>query len=225
MIQATVKTKINQFKLDLDLNISGRGITGLMGRSGSGKSSFLKWFAGFIPNATAYLSVNGEVWEDSELKYFKAPHFRSVGYIFQDSGLLPFISVKNNLLYGLRRVPTDCQSNINMDTAIEMLGISKLLNQFPAELSGGEKQRVAIARSLIIGAKVFLFDEPMASLDEDSKQEIFPYLLRLKNEIKTPMIYVTHSTSEANVLCDQILKIHQGQIVSNNEYKEKYISI
>ena len=125
----------------------------------------------------------------------------------------------DNLLYGYKRIPD--KEKIDIDSIIDLLGIRKLLQRMPYELSGGEKQRVAIARSLLTNPKMLLLDEPLSSLDQTSKLEILPYIEKMRMESNLPIIYVSHSEDEIHRLADHIIHIENGKIVSPDAVKKK----
>ncbi|MBM3202538.1 molybdenum ABC transporter ATP-binding protein [Candidatus Woesearchaeota archaeon] len=199
------------FTLDVNLILPGRGVTALFGHSGSGKTTLLRCMAGLEHARSGFLSVNGEVWQDQTR--WRPTHQRSLGYVFQDVGLFPHLSVLENLHYGMKRVATSRQTNLNQ--AIELLGITHLLNRRPQRLSGGERQRVGIARALAVNPRILLMDEPLAALDIRRKQEILPYLERLHRELDLPLLYVSHSPDEVARLADHLVAMESGRVLVN----------
>jgi molybdate transport system ATP-binding protein len=199
------------FTLDVNLILPGRGVTALFGHSGSGKTTLLRCMAGLEHARSGFLSVNGEVWQDQTR--WRPTHQRSLGYVFQDVGLFPHLSVLENLHYGMKRVATSRQTNLNQ--AIELLGIAHLLNRRPQRLSGGERQRVGIARALAVNPRILLMDEPLAALDIRRKQEILPYLERLHRELDLPLLYVSHSPDEVARLADHLVAMESGRVLVN----------
>ena len=173
-IPARLDLARGEFNLNVDLNLPGRGVSALFGHSGSGKTSCLRCLAGLERAQHAYIEVNGEVWEDSAKGYFLAPHKRAVGYVFREASLFPHLSVRGNLEFGWRRVPS-ADRKVSLAHACELLGIAALLERRPATLSGGEAQRVGIARALLSSPRLLLMDEPLAALDAARKREILPY--------------------------------------------------
>jgi molybdate transport system ATP-binding protein len=202
------------FKLDIDLQLPGRGVTALFGASGSGKTTCLRALAGLERASGGYLSVNGEVWQDDERGLFVPTHKRAIGYVFQEASLFDHLSVRGNLEYGMRRVAPSAHK-VSLQHAVELLGIGHLLDRMPHRLSGGEKQRVAIARALAINPRVMLMDEPMAALDLQRKQEILPYLERLHGELDIPLIYVGHAPDEVARLADHLVALEQGRVLAS----------
>ncbi len=205
------------FKLDVDLQLPGQGITAIFGPSGSGKTTLLRAVAGLEKNQQGRIQIGANVWQDT-LQGIDLPTWqRALGYVFQESSLLPHLSVKDNLNFGLKRA-LNSLGNVQTEAAkalqasIELLGIGSLLQRMPDQLSGGERQRVAIARAIAMQPQLLLMDEPLASLDAARRQEIFPWLAKLRDELKMPMLYVTHSAEEVTRLADYLVVLEQGQV-------------
>ena len=215
-ITASFKLGWARFTLDVDLSIPGRGVTVLFGRSGSGKTSVLRCIAGLERAPRGHLVVNGAVWQDEGR--WLPPHERPVGYVFQEASLFAHLSVRGNLQYGLRRAPASHE--ISLDQAIDLLGIGHLLDRKPDRLSGGERQRVAIARALAVSPRLLLMDEPLASLDSPRKSEILRYIERLREEVKIPIIYVSHAIDEVTRLADTLVLISDGRVTATGSVPE-----
>lgn len=199
------------FDLQVDLHLPARGITVLFGPSGSGKTSVLRCVAGLDRASAARVMVTGEVWQDDEHGIFLPTHRRALGYVFQEASLFDHLNVIGNLRYGLQRVRST-QAQATLEAAVELLGIGHLLNRRTHELSGGERQRVAIARALATSPRLLLLDEPMAALDLARKNEILPWLERLRDELHIPMLYITHSADELARLADHLVVLERGQV-------------
>ncbi len=205
------------FELDLDLQLPGLGITAIFGPSGSGKTTLLRAVAGLEKNQVGRIQIGSHVWQDTQQGIDLPTWQRPLGYVFQESSLLPHLNVTDNLNFGLKRAEKasgNAQSDAAMalKASIELLGIGSLLQRMPDQLSGGERQRVAIARAIAMKPKLLLMDEPLASLDAARRQEIFPWLTKLRDELKMPMLYVTHSTEEVTRLADHLVVLDQGQV-------------
>ena len=205
------------FELDLDLQLPGLGITAIFGPSGSGKTTLLRAVAGLEKNQVGRIQIGSHVWQDTQQGIDLPTWQRPLGYVFQESSLLPHLNVTDNLNFGLKRAVKssgNAQSDaaISLKASIELLGIDSLLQRMPDQLSGGERQRVAIARAIAMKPKLLLMDEPLASLDAARRQEIFPWLTKLRDELKMPMLYVTHSTEEVTRLADHLVVLDQGQV-------------
>lgn len=198
------------FSLDVDLTLSGRGVTALFGHSGSGKTTLLRCIAGLERAPQGRLAVNGEVWQDAER--WVPTHKRPIGYVFQEASLFAHLTVKDNLRYGMTR--NGEAQRVGLDHAVELLGIGHLLDRKPDRLSGGERQRVSIARALAVSPRLLLMDEPLAALDLKRKQEILPYLERLQDELDIPVLYVSHSPDEVARLADHLVAMEGGRVVA-----------
>ena len=187
-------------------------ITGIMGASGSGKSTLLALIAGLLTPRDGVITLNNKVLCDTRTKHFIPPHQRHIGLVFQDGQLLPHLSVRHNLLYGYNNIaPAQCR--FSLDTIVELLEIAPLLARRPVELSGGEKQRVALGRAVLYSPQLLLLDEPLSALDERLKQQILPFFLRIYRECNIPMIYVTHALSEIHQLTDECLWVENGELI------------
>lgn len=227
MIDIRFKHSYGDFDLDVEIQVPARGVTVLFGPSGSGKTTLLRFLAGLEYAQQGRLTVAGVCWQDNDV--YLPTHRRPLGFVFQEASLLPHLSVQDNLLYALKRtrVASD-DGKINADSLREenhlqilaLLGIEALLQRMPNQLSGGERQRVAIARALLTRPQLLLMDEPLASLDQQRKREIFPYLEKLRTELEIPIICVTHSMSELSRLADNVVVLEQGRVVSSGELIE-----
>jgi molybdate transport system ATP-binding protein len=213
-IQARFQLDYGNFKLDVDLNLPGTGITVLFGHSGSGKTTLLRCIAGLQRAPQGFLTVNGTVWQDSERGLFLPTYKRSLGYVFQEANLFPHLTVRDNLNYGLKRIKQDL-GTVKLEQTIELLGIENLMARMPEHLSGGERQRVAIARALALNPDILLMDEPLASLDFRRKQEILPFLSRLHQQLAIPVLYVTHSQQEVTQLADTLVILDEGRALAS----------
>jgi molybdate transport system ATP-binding protein len=200
------------FSLQVDLALPANGITVLFGPSGSGKTTVLRCVAGLERAKEALVRIGGETWQDEARGLFLPTWQRPLGYVFQEASLFDHLDVRGNLAYGRKRVRG--QGAIALDAAVEMLGIGHLLARRPHQLSGGERQRVAIARALAAQPRILLLDEPLAALDHARRQEILPWLERLRDELHIPMLYVTHAAAEVARLADTLVVLDQGRVVA-----------
>jgi len=210
-IEARFKLDWPTFNLNVDLHLPARGVIALFGDSGSGKTTLLRCIAGLEKAPEGRLIVNGEIWQDE--RHWLPTHKRGLGYVFQEASLFTHLTVMGNLLYGKRRIPDD--QKVSLDQAIELLGISHLLDRKPDRLSGGERSRVSIARALAANPSILLMDEPLAALDLKRKQEIIPYLERLHEALKIPVIYVSHSADEVARLADYLVVMEKGHALAS----------
>jgi molybdate transport system ATP-binding protein len=209
MIEIDVTHKPGGFALRAEFCTEGRFIA-LFGPSGSGKTTLINAIAGLIRPERARIAVSGTVLCDTAAGIFLPPHRRKLGMVFQEGRLFPHLSVKQNLLYGAWFAGVRNGENLSRVTAL--LGIEHLLSRYPARLSGGEKQRVAIGRALLASPALLLMDEPLASLDEPRKLEIMPYLEALRDEARIPIVYVSHSVAEVARLSDTLVILDAGKV-------------
>lgn len=211
MLEVNVRKRLGALDLDCAFE-AGPGVTILFGRSGSGKTSLLSMIAGLLRPDSGAISIDGEVLDDSR-SAFTPPHRRRFGYVFQDALLFPHLNVRANLDFGRRfsKAPPDPAAFARI---VEMLGIGALLERMPDRLSGGEKQRVAIGRALLSNPRLLLLDEPLASLDQQRKDEIMPYLELLRAQTQAPIVYVTHSMAEVTRLADRIVLLRDGRVIA-----------
>ena len=205
----------SDFSLDVDVDVPMRGITGVFGESGSGKTALLRCIAGLERGASGRLVVADEVWQDETIS--RPVHEREIGYVFQEPRLFAHLNVRQNIEYGRRR---GRREDVGFDEAVELLGLRYLLERRVDTLSGGEAQRVAIARALLRSPRVVLMDEPIASLDRARRDEILPFLDGLHAALSIPVIYVSHSIDEVIRLCDYLLVMEHGRIVAAGEIQE-----
>jgi molybdate transport system ATP-binding protein len=205
----------SDFSLDVDVDIPMRGITGVFGESGSGKTALLRCIAGLERGASGRLVIANEVWQDETIS--RPVHDREIGYVFQEPRLFAHLNVRQNIEYGRRR---GRREDVGFDEAVELLGLRYLLERSVDTLSGGEAQRVAIARALLRSPRVVLMDEPIASLDRARRDEILPFLDGLHAALSVPVIYVSHSIDEVIRLCDYLLVMERGRIVAAGEIQE-----
>ncbi|VAX09511.1 Molybdenum ABC transporter ATP-binding protein ModC [hydrothermal vent metagenome] len=216
--------KRGDFRLDAEAVLPGLGVTALFGASGSGKTSLLRCIAGLEQACWGRLEVNGECWQDSDKGLFVPPHQRAIGYVFQEAVLFPHLQVRGNLEYGWRRTPSRERKG-QLDHVCDILGIADLLERYPHQLSGGEKQRVALGRALLNSPRLLLMDEPMAALDRPRKAEIMPYLERLHAEADIPVLYVTHDMEELARIADHLALVENGRVLKQGPLVEMLVSL
>ena len=207
------------FTLEVDLTLPVRGITALFGVSGSGKTTLLRSVAGLERGHNGLVRIDTQVWQDDSQGLFLPTWRRPLGYVFQEASLFDHLDVRGNLTYGQRRSGGAGQG-IALDQAIELLGIGALLQRRPHQLSGGERQRVAIARALASQPQLLLLDEPLAALDYARRQDILPWLERLRDELHIPMLYVTHAADEVARLADTLVVLDQGRVSASGPVAE-----
>jgi molybdate transport system ATP-binding protein len=209
-----VMLEINAFALRGDFKVEARftldrGITALFGPSGSGKSTILGMIAGVVKPREGRIVLDGRVLFDAATGLNLAPEARRIGTVFQDRRLFPHLSVEGNLTYGFNLLPPEARVQQPADV-IALLELQPFLTRKPATLSGGEQQRVAIGRALLMNPLLLLMDEPLASLDARRKAEILPYLERLRDTVKLPILYVSHDEREVTRLTQRIITVNDG---------------
>ena len=212
MLRVDVFKQLGEFTVEASFASEGR-VTGLFGASGAGKTSLIDMIAGLMRPDRGTISINGETLDDTSAQSHVAVHRRRIGYVFQDARLFPHLDVRKNLDYG-RRMNRLAEDNALWQRVIELLDIGHLMDRRPGKLSGGERQRVALGRALLSQPRLLLLDEPLGSLDEERKEEILPYLVRLRDETGVPMVYVSHDPSEMRKLATQIAIIQRGRVTA-----------
>lgn len=211
MIEVDIAIRRGGFALDARF-ASDAPIVALFGRSGSGKTTLVEAIAGLLAPASGRIVVAGETLFDSARGIDLAPEDRRVGYVFQDALLFPHLSVRQNLAYGQRRAGET--GLVNRDRIVALLGLGDLMERRPRSLSGGERQRVAIGRALLSGPRVLLMDEPLASLDAGRKSEILRYVELLRDELRLPIVYVSHAIEEVTRLADHLVLVADARVVA-----------
>ena len=190
-----------------------RGVAALVGRSGAGKSTFLRLLGGFEPKAAADVEVGGERWQSADRGAVLSAHARAVGIVFQEPRLFPHLDARANLRFAARTGRRREGTRLALEEVVEFLDLAPLLALRPHQLSGGQRQRVALGRTLLTPAKLWLFDEPLAALDATSRREIAPYLQRLCRRHAVPIIYVSHAIEEVLAIADQVLVAADRRVV------------
>lgn len=213
-IDIALTGRLGSFGLDAAMSVPASGITALFGQSGCGKTTILRCIAG-LQHMPGRIAIGDDVWQDTTTGYFRRPHLRHVGYVFQEASLFPHLSVHDNLLYGARRARSPVSAAIKLDDIVALLGIEHLLGRATTALSGGERQRVAVGRALLAQPRILLMDEPLSALDRMTKDEILPYLERLHEQLAVPILYVSHDLGEVERLADTLVLMQEGRIVAS----------
>ena len=213
MLSFDLRCARGAFRLDATAVLDG-GVTGICGPSGSGKSTLLALIAGLLHPDAGTLTLDGETLIDTNARLFVPAWRRHVGLVFQDGQLFPHMSVRRNLAYGYDRL-SQAARRFTFDAVIALLEIGPLLDRRPTLLSGGERQRVALGRALLYSPRLLLLDEPLSSLDARLKDQILPFLKRIKQETRLPMLYVTHAQAEVDYLADRVLTMESGRLTKS----------
>jgi len=218
-IRAEFRGTIGKFALDAGFTAPAKGVTALFGPSGCGKTTVLRCLAGLL-RINGVCEIDGEVWQD-ENGSFLPTYKRPLGYVFQEASLFQHLSVRRNLLFGAPRHDSGgAKGGIVFDEVVERLGITRLLDRSPRNLSGGERQRVAIGRALLSQPKLLLMDEPLSALDRATKNEILPFLERLRDHLNLPVVYITHDIAEVERLADQMVLMDKGRVIGAGPLEE-----
>ena len=207
------------FALRVAVDLALTGITALFGPSGSGKTTLLRIIAGLEQAASGTVAFDGETWQSGDRRV--PPHRRQVGYVFQDGRLFSHMTVAQNLEFALRR-STSQPPSIDLEKAIEALGLRPLLERRTPSLSGGEQQRVAIARALLRSPRLLLMDEPLSSLDIKRKREILPHIEALPGRFGVPVLYVTHNLDEVARLANDVVLLADGRVAACGNVAEVF---
>ena len=213
-----IENTVGDFRLTATFATTGT-VTALFGRSGAGKTTLVNAIAGLIRPDRGRIALDDAVLFDAAERINVPVHRRGIGYVFQEGRLFPHLSVRSNLLYG-RRFASARDRWGSLDEVAGLLGIDALLDRRPADLSGGEKQRVAIGRALLASPRLLLMDEPLASLDHALKAEILPYVERLRDEKRLPIVYVTHNVDEVARLADTVVLLADGNTIASGTVNE-----
>jgi len=211
-MRVAARQLLGDFALDVAFEGPEDGVTVLVGPSGAGKSATLAIVAGLSRPASGVVAIGDRVLTDTAARVFVPPERRRIGIVHQDARLFPHLSVERNLRYGLVRARNRAR-RIEPDAVIEVLAIRHLLARRPRDLSGGERQRVALGRAMLSQPDLLLLDEPVSALDPARRGEVLGFVGELKRRFALPMLYVTHSTDEARLLGDHLVRIEQGRVV------------
>ncbi|HJS35153.1 MAG TPA: ATP-binding cassette domain-containing protein [Pseudoxanthomonas sp.] len=201
MLRLDIELRRGHFHRRIHIDDDARVIA-LVGPSGAGKTSVLNAIAGLLTPVAGRIDVDDHCLFDSARHIDEPVHRRRVGYVFQDARLFPHLDVRRNLQYGRhggRGTP-----QFGFDAVVDLLGIAPLLSRRTRNLSGGEAQRVAIGRALLSQPSLLLFDEPLSALDQARREELIPYLQRVRDEIRLPIVYVSHHPDEVRRVADAI---------------------
>jgi molybdate transport system ATP-binding protein len=215
VIALDVELEQGTFTLVANVTLDSRAAA-LFGPSGAGKTTVLDTIAGLRTPRRGSIAIDNRVLFSSAARVNLPPHQRRVGYVPQDVALFPHMNVRRNLLYG-RHPPsalrgTGGASSPDLERVTRMLEIGELVERSVTQLSGGERQRVALGRALMSGPSLLLLDEPLAAVDVPLRRRILPYLQRVRDELRIPIVYVSHDREEVEALADTVVRIDNGRI-------------
>lgn len=211
LLLKNISLPLAHFTLEVDVQLDSQ-ITAIFGPSGAGKTSLLDLIAGLRQPKSAFIQLSDRVLADTGAGVSVATRHRQIGYLPQDLALFPHLSVQQNLFYG-SKTRAHASPLFSYEHIAGVLGIESLAARRVDNLSGGEKQRIALARALLASPRILLLDEPLASLDTGLKAKILPYLARIRDEFRLPMLYVTHDWNEVKLLCQEVLIMERGRFV------------
>jgi molybdate transport system ATP-binding protein len=211
MLAVQAEKQLGEFAVNVSFT-SDTAATALFGPSGAGKTSVINMIAGLLKPERGRIVLGDEVLFDSATGINVPAWRRRVGYVFQEGRLFPHFSVKRNLDYG-RWVSGHASNPKQLSHVIDLLNVGHLLDRRPGKLSGGERQRVAVGRALLMQPRLLLLDEPLASLDTARKHDILPYLERLRDEARVPLIYVSHNAAEIKRIASRVVRLDSGKVV------------
>jgi molybdate transport system ATP-binding protein len=214
-LELRIRLVLSDFVLDVDRTVPAKA-TGLFGPSGAGKSSLLEAVAGLRPRAVGRIRFGEHVWMDTERGLRLPAEARGVGLVPQSPLLFPHLTVRENLVFGAARV-AGRQAGPALETVAELLEIGELLDRDPGDLSGGEQKRVALGRALCSAPRLLLLDEPFAGLDLNLRRKLRGLLRRIRDQLRIPMLLVSHDPADVQVLCDTTLALDRGRVISHGD--------
>jgi molybdate transport system ATP-binding protein len=212
MLAVHAEKHLGEFDINVSFN-SDSGATALFGPSGAGKTSIINMVAGLLRPDHGRIVLDGETLFDEAARIDVPAWRRRIGYVFQEGRLFPHLTVQRNLDYG-RWMGGHATDPAASNRVVELLNIGHLLERRPGKLSGGERQRVAVGRALLMRPRLLLLDEPLASLDTARKRDILPYLERLRDEARVPIIYVSHNAAEVRRIASHVVRIEDGRVIA-----------
>jgi len=217
-LHVCLQKKFGAFALDVDFTVQGERV-GVFGPSGSGKSTLVSLLAGLQHADAGIIRLDGEPLYDSQGAVDVPPEQRRIGIVFQLPYLFPHMSVRANLLYGYKR-SAPANRRIDFDSLVEVLQIGHLLSRGVHNLSGGEKQRVAIGRTVLSNPRLLLMDEPLSALDDSLKFQIIDYLKAASEAFRIPYLFISHSLLEMRIMADRVLTVGAGRIEAQTTAEE-----
>ncbi len=217
MLRVELRKRRGDFTLETAFSAPTPGVTAIFGRSGCGKSTLISLIAGLLTPDSGRVAVGDDVWYDSERHLSVDTRHRRMGVVFQDARLFPHLSVRANLEYGLRRLPITAERPMKFDDVVSLLGLATLIERRTHELSGGERQRVALGRALLAQPRLLLLDEPLASLDLARREDVLPYLEKLRDHFTLPIVYVSHQFDEVLRLATRVVLLDAGRVVAEGD--------
>lgn len=214
MINVDIKLRRKNFDITICEQFTN-GITGIYGPSGSGKTSLLHAIAGLTSPNSGTITADNKTYFDAQKRIHIPVEKRNIGYVFQEGRLFPHMSVEKNLRYGLRR---NEESKVSFNEVVELLNLKHILKSKPAKISGGERQRTALGRSILSSPDILLLDEPFSAVDNNLRQQILPFILKIQEKIKIPILVVSHDLPDLLKLTNTICVIKNGKCIGHDYY-------
>ncbi|HHB52197.1 MAG TPA: ATP-binding cassette domain-containing protein [Saprospiraceae bacterium] len=215
-VNRVIKSKNDTFKLSCNFNIESGSFVSVFGPSGAGKTSLIRIIAGLDKIDDGFINIDNTIWVNTQEKINLKPQQRQVGMVFQNSALFPNMSTQQNLEYALNKG----QSYQIINELIEILELKDIINKKPSQLSGGQQQKVALARALVQKPKILLLDEPLSALDDDMRFKLQDYILRIHKKYNLTTFLIRHNIAEVFKMSDTVIKLNNGQILKQGNPNE-----
>lgn len=217
-LSMTVRKSFDAFTLSTEFAVSGDRV-GIFGASGSGKSTLVSMLAGLLDPDSGEILLDGDCLFSSAKKINLRPEQRRIAMVFQQHCLFPHLSVRSNLLYGFKRCPAE-HRKIDFAMLVEVLKLAGLLDRGVTNLSGGEKQRVALGRAILANPRLLLMDEPLSALDDSLRFQIIPYLKSVSENFGIPYLFISHSLIEMRLMTDTTLVFEKGNMMEQTSSEQ-----
>lgn len=216
MIKVNITLPRKNFDIVIKEDFSD-GITGIFGPSGSGKTSLMHAISGLATPASGSISIDDRCVFDTEQKINVPIDKRNIGYVFQEGRLFPHMSIEKNLLYGVKK---GVKNKISFEEVVKLLNLEHLLSSRPSQVSGGERQRTALGRSLLSSPDILLLDEPFSAVDTNLRNQILPFIIRIQQKVNIPILVVSHDLPDLLKLTDTLCIIKNGNCLGHGGYYE-----
>lgn len=208
-VNRIIKSKNHSFNLNCAFNVKSGSFVSVFGPSGAGKTTLIRLIAGLDKIDEGFIKIENSIWVDTNKKIYLKPQQRKIGMVFQKSTLFPNMTTRQNLKYALIKG----QNNQVIDELIETLELEDIIEKKPHQLSGGQQQKVALARALVQRPKVLILDEPFSAIDDEMRLKLQDYILKIHKKYKLTTFLISHNVAEVFKLSDIVLKINDGQII------------